>query len=77
MQAANAIYAFCRYGGPGSQNVDSRFNVDWSHYLSSRLDFVVAHMDVRGTGFAGSKFKHAVQHRLASVEAEDSLFVVR
>ena len=66
-----------RYGGPGSQNVDSRFGVEWSHYLASALDFVVAHMDVRGTGFAGEEFMHAVHHQLGAIEASDSMLVVR
>ena len=66
-----------RYGGPGSQNVDSRFGVEWSHYLASALDFVVAHMDVRGTGFSGEEFMHAVHHQLGAIEAGDSMRVVR
>jgi len=65
------------YGGPGSQNVDSRFGVEWSHYLASALDFVVAHMDVRGTGFSGEEFMHAVHHQLGAIEAGDSMRVVR
>ena len=66
-----------RYGGPGSQNVDSRFGVEWSHYLASALDFVVAHMDVRGTGFVGKGFMHAVHHQLGALEASDSMLIVR
>ena len=69
--------AYDRYGGPGSQNVDSRFGVEWSHYLASALDFVVAHMDVRGTGFVGKGFMHAVHHQLGALEASDSMLVVR
>ena len=66
-----------RYGGPGSQNVDSRFSVEWNHYLASGLDFVAAHIDVRGTGFVGKGFMHAVHHQLGVLEASDSLHVVR
>ncbi len=65
------------YGGPGSQDVSSRWSLDWDHYLASARDFVVAHMDVRGSGFAGDDFKHAVFRRLGSVEVKDSLRVLK
>ena len=66
-----------RYGGPGSQDVSNRWGVEWDHYLASARDFVVAHMDVRGTGFAGNSFKQAVYRRLGSVEVDDTLHVIR
>ena len=73
----HVYFVIKRYGGPGSQNVDSRFSVEWNHYLASGLDFVVAHIDVRGTGFVGKGFMHAVHHQLGVLEASDSLLVVR
>ena len=40
-----------RYGGPGTQTVDHRWGVGWNTYLASKRDFVVANIDVRGSGF--------------------------
>ena len=40
-----------RYGGPGTQTVDHRWTVGWDTYLASKRDFVVANIDVRGSGF--------------------------
>ncbi len=65
------------YNGPGSQDVSSRWSLEWDHYLASNRDFIVAHMDVRGSGFSGNDFKHAVFHRLGTVEVTDSLIVLK
>ena len=65
------------YGGPGSQDVNERWKLDWEHYMASNRDFVVAQMDVRGSGFQGDTFKHAVFHRLGQIEAKDSMHVIR
>jgi dipeptidyl aminopeptidase/acylaminoacyl peptidase len=40
-----------RYGGPGTQTVDHRWGIGWNTYLASKRDFVVANIDVRGSGF--------------------------
>ena len=40
-----------RYGGPGSQTVDERWSVGWHTYLASNRDFIVANIDVRGSGY--------------------------
>ena len=65
------------YGGPGSQDVSSRWTLEWDHYLASHSDFIVAHMDVRGSGFAGDDFKHSLYHSLGTVEVTDSLHVLK
>jgi dipeptidyl aminopeptidase/acylaminoacyl peptidase len=67
----------CRYGGPGSQSVSSRWSIDWDHYLSSARDVIVAHVDVRGSGFSGLSMAQAVHLRLGQVEAQDVLHVTR
>ncbi|XP_059088901.1 dipeptidyl peptidase 4-like isoform X2 [Tigriopus californicus] len=65
------------YGGPGSQDVSSRWRLEWDHFLSSQRDFVVAHIDVRGTGFSGNDFKHAVFRELGRLEVSDTLHVLK
>ncbi len=57
--------------------MSSRWSVEWDDYLASARDFVVAHMDVRGSGFSGHDFKHAVHRQLGTVEVVDSLHVIR
>ena len=41
----------CRYGGPGTQTVSSKWSLGWDAYLASQRNFIVANIDVRGTGF--------------------------
>ncbi len=68
---------FFRYGGPGTQEVSQRWTFDWDHYLAGNRDFVIATMDVRGSGFSGDTFKHAVYRDLGAVETSDSLHVLK
>ena len=69
-------YYIYRYGGPGTQEVSQRWTFDWDHYLASNKDFIVAMMDVRGSGFAGNTFKHAVYKDLGRLETLDTLNVL-
>ena len=43
------------YGGPGTQTVSSKWGVGWDTYLASQRNFIVANIDVRGTGFQVSR----------------------
>ncbi|CAH1164731.1 unnamed protein product [Phaedon cochleariae] len=63
------------YGGPGSQLVTDRWRVDWTTYLASHEDFVVAQIDGRGTGGQGHRVMHEVFRRLGKVEVADQLEV--
>ena len=67
----------CRYGGPGTQTVSSRWTLGWDSYLASQRNFIVANIDVRGTGYQGSRFKHAVYGELGRYETADTLHVIR
>ena len=49
----------------------------WGHYLASKKDYIVAHIDVRGSGFQGDKWKHRIYHHLGDYEAEDMISVVK
>ena len=48
----------------------------WDTYLASQRNFVVANIDVRGTGYQGDKFKHAVYGQLGRYEARDTIHVI-
>jgi dipeptidyl aminopeptidase len=65
------------YGGPGSQKVDVRFQVDWHYYLASVLEYVVVVVDGRGTGFKGRKLRNAVKGNLGFFETRDQIAAAR
>ena len=57
--------------------MSQRWRFDWDHYLAGHKDFIVATMDVRGTGFAGTSFKQAVFKELGTIETKDTLKVLQ
>ena len=67
----------CRYGGPGTQTVSNKWSLGWDAYLASQRNFIVANIDVRGTGYQGSEFKQAVYGQLGRLEVADTLHVIR
>lgn len=54
-----------------------RWSFDWDHYLAGNRDFIVATMDVRGSGYNGNTFKHSVYKELGTIETQDTLHVLR
>lgn len=65
-----------QYSGPGSQQVQDRWSMDWEDGLVSR-GYVVVCTDGRGTGFRGEKFKKQTYGRLGALEVEDQLSLAR
>ncbi|GAA5809797.1 hypothetical protein MFLAVUS_003210 [Mucor flavus] len=65
------------YGGPGSQLVSHRFELDWQTFVASQLGFIVVTVDGRGTGFQGRKFRVGVRGRLGELEVIDQVNVGR
>ncbi|KAI9335874.1 dipeptidyl peptidase IV N-terminal region-domain-containing protein [Pilaira anomala] len=61
------------YGGPGSQLVSHRFQLDWQTFVASQLGFIVVTVDGRGTGFQGRKFRVGVRGRLGELETIDQV----
>ncbi|RCH86881.1 hypothetical protein CU098_002315, partial [Rhizopus stolonifer] len=64
---------FCVYGGPGSQMVNYRFDLNWSTFLASKLGYIVVTVDGRGTGFKGRKYRVGVRGRLGELETIDQI----
>ncbi|ODM15154.1 putative dipeptidyl-aminopeptidase B [Aspergillus cristatus] len=64
---------FHLYGGPGSQTVDRKFNVDFQSYIASNLGYIVVTVDGRGTGFIGRKARCIVRGNLGYYEAHDQI----
>ena len=64
---------FFLYGGPGSQSVDKRFNVDFQAYVASNLGYIVVTVDGRGTGFIGRAARCIVRGHIGYYEALDQI----
>ncbi|XP_076054029.1 A-type potassium channel modulatory protein DPP6-like isoform X2 [Oratosquilla oratoria] len=63
------------YGGPGSQEIDDKFSIDWGDYMASTRGVIYTHIDGRGSGYQGDKFLHTIDKGLGTVEVEDQLSV--
>ncbi len=64
---------FFLYGGPGSQSVDKKFNVDFQAYVTSNLGYIVVTVDGRGTGFIGREARCVVRGHIGFYEALDQI----
>ena len=62
------------YGGPGSQNVNENFNMNFGKYLASAKDIIYAYVDGRGSGFQVETMKYFLYHKLGRAEIEDQIF---
>ncbi|KAL7831512.1 hypothetical protein SRHO_G00310150 [Serrasalmus rhombeus] len=65
------------YAGPCSQKSDFRFRINWSTYLASTENVIVASFDGRGSGFQGDKIMHSIYKRLGTYEVEDQITAAR
>lgn len=63
------------YAGPGTQLVTDKWRVDMCTYLAGTKDYVVAHIDGRGSSGQGYRLQHEVYRRLGTVEVSDQLEV--
>ncbi|XP_030830007.1 inactive dipeptidyl peptidase 10 isoform X3 [Strongylocentrotus purpuratus] len=61
------------YGGPGSQQVDTKYHQGWYSYLSSKHHVIIARIDGRGSGYKGQKMLYEINKRLGTVEIEDQI----
>lgn len=70
---------FRPYGGPTSQTVDHRFNVDWHTWLASdpSMEYIVVAVDGRGTGYMGRKLRIPIRGQLGKWEANDQIEAAR
>lgn len=64
---------FQLYGGPGSQQVDRRFKVNFQSYVPSSLGYIVVTLDNRGTGFIGRKARTIIRKNIGHYEAIDQI----
>lgn len=57
--------------------MSQRWAVDYSTYLASNRNYIVAEIDGRGSGFQSDKFLFEPYGRLGSVELEDQIAVIK
>lgn len=65
------------YAGPCSQKSDFRFRINWSTYLASTENAIVASFDGRGSGYQGDQIMHSIYKRLGTYEVEDQITAAR
>lgn len=65
------------YGGPGSQNVNENFKMNFGKYLASNKEIIYAYVDGRGSGYQGEAYKYQLYHKLGSAEIEDQIFAAK
>ena len=64
---------FYLYNGPGFQQVDRKFNVDFQSYIASSLGYVVVTVDGRGTGYLGRDHRCIVRGNIGYWEVHDQI----
>ena len=64
---------FFLYGGPGSQQVDKRFYVDFQAYVAANLGYIVVTVDGRGTGYKGRQFRCITRGNIGYYESYDQI----
>ena len=68
-----------QYSGPGSQQVTNRWgnNRDLWHKMLTQKGYIIACVDVRGTGFKGEHFKKMTYLKLGKLETQDQISVAK
>lgn len=61
-----------QYSGPNSQEVQDKFGIDWTDYLTTQ-GFIVAAVDGRGTGARGEDFRKCTYLNLGIKESDDQV----
>lgn len=64
---------FHLYGGPGSQTVEKKFNVDFQAYVAASLGYLVVTVDGRGTGCIGRKARVIIRDNIGYYESRDQI----
>ncbi|XP_013200635.1 venom dipeptidyl peptidase 4 [Amyelois transitella] len=66
------------YAGPGTARVKNNFDLEYYNmYLTTNRSFIVASIDVRGSGVLGTEAMHAVNDALGTVEITDTLAAIK
>lgn len=61
---------------PGTQSVSEKWELSWPWYLASTRNYIVAQIDVRGSGFQGEKMRRQIYNNVGQTEVTDQLAVL-
>ncbi|KAG8626811.1 hypothetical protein KVT40_005756 [Elsinoe batatas] len=64
---------FMLYNGPGYQEVDRRFTINFQSYVASSLGYIVITLDGRGTGFRGRATRTIIRGNIGYWESHDQI----
>lgn len=64
---------FYLYNGPGFQEVDRRFGINFQSFVASSLGYIVVTLDGRGTGYLGRETRCIIRGNLGHWEAHDQI----
>lgn len=64
---------FMLYNGPGYQEVDRKFTINFQSYVASTLGYIVITLDGRGTGFRGRATRAAIRKNIGYWESYDQI----
>lgn len=64
---------FMLYNGPGYQEVDRRFTINFQSYVASTLGYIVVTLDGRGTGFRGRATRTIIRGNIGYWESHDQI----
>ena len=73
LDIGSALITFGSYGGPNSQQVDVKYNIDWHYYLACSHKYVIVVVDGRGTGLKGRQLRNPVKDNLGYWETVDQI----
>lgn len=68
---------FFRYGGPQSKLIKNDYEIDYSTYLVTNRNVIVALVDPRGADRKELEMMYAVYRKIGTVEVEDQISVTR
>jgi dipeptidyl aminopeptidase len=64
---------FHQYSGPGSQQVNKKFAVDFQSYVAAGLGYLCVTVDPRGTGYIGRRNRVIIRGELGKWESHDQI----
>jgi len=64
---------FYLYNGPGFQQVDRQFDIDFQSFIASSLGYIVVTLDGRGTGYMGRRHRCIVRGNIGYWEGHDQI----
>ncbi|KAF2151329.1 hypothetical protein K461DRAFT_171459 [Myriangium duriaei CBS 260.36] len=64
---------FYLYNGPGFQEVDRKFTINFQSYIASALGYIVVTLDGRGTGYRGRATRTIIRGNIGHYESHDQI----